>query len=353
MYNLARALFQRNIEDWKIEDIHTPNSSDGTSVLLSAFVDQAATILNPDMTPDQSLTPAHIAARTAPKRLLDMLQDLRWALDSTTTLPPLLEDELCPIRTPGLFTPDENHAINTDYPLRSDQIHSVEIFLQCFYPRITPIARTHLNQLEAHILTLYVQVPGEAKRSMTQANYKMIFSLPNWYRLSTQPNRVLQSTPRKEVTREDQWNTIPIRLQDIQLKLDVPLQELRQQSFEAQRTTLLSTISLIFQDRVNREGRLETISLIARATPEELSRFLNCHTDRGCEEANTSQPALPTASPVKQQYLHCMRFEHTARRISGEGTKSMESILFAWIKGVRPVLAANNLNLILSVSPFA
>ena len=358
MYNLAMALFQRRIEDWKIEDVYTPNSSDGTSVLLSAFVDQAVMVFKTDMTPPQTLRLAQAAARTAPKRLLDMLKDskkargyIKWALDGTTVLPPTHEDELCPALTPGLFTPDENSVLNSTYPLRSDQIHTIEIFLKCFYPRITPIARTHLEQLEASTLTRYITVPGEIKRSMIQATHKLPFSPPNWYRLSTPPSRVLHSTPRKDAQRTEQWSALPITLTDVQSKLDIPLHALRQKPFETQRTTLLSIIPLLFEDRVSREGRLETIALFDTATTEELGNFL--HEEPGESRIRIDTTTTLETTPPRLSYQHCLRFEHIDRRNGGGWTEAAESILSSWILGVLPALEDKNHNMFLTASPFA
>lgn len=355
MFNLATALFKRNIEEWKAEDVYTPNSSDGTSVLLSAFVDLAATTFRPDMTQEQCLTLAQLSAVTAPQQLLEMVQDptkamrfINWALEPGTSRPPTYEDHLCPILTPGLFTEKENMDMIEDYQLRSDQIHIIETFIRCFYPKTVTIARTHLDPLEAPELSKYIKTPGEIKKGMGRRNQKMAFSPPKWYRLSIHPDAILKPTPRKQRTRQEEWRSIPITLADIQSKLGTPIEALLETTFETQRATILLMAPLAFGDQISREGRLETMRLLDTATPEELRTFL---LDGKGTMAHTDDHSAPLKQ--RQQYHQCLRFEHTERKRDGEWTEPLGSILLKWVNAVHPVLRANDLTLTLSMSPFA
>jgi len=98
MYSLAQTLFKKDVKDWEMNDLSTPGSSDGTSILVSAFVDYAASTLKTDMTMSQQFSLARIAIGTAPSRLLEYIKDpwkamhfLEWALTKRVKIPPSME----------------------------------------------------------------------------------------------------------------------------------------------------------------------------------------------------------------------------------------------------------------------
>ena len=80
-YHLARLLYKQDPGDWQLEDVHTLGSPKGLSVLLLAFVDVAATTLQPGMTSTQQLSLAQILKATDPGKILELFRNHRLALE--------------------------------------------------------------------------------------------------------------------------------------------------------------------------------------------------------------------------------------------------------------------------------
>ena len=143
MYKFAKALYKRNVKEWKLSEILTPGSSDGRSILISAFVDFVSTTLKPDIQPGQQLSVAQIAVVTAPTHILGYLQNaaeargyMNWVLTFRVKIPPVLEHQLCPLDTPNLIEKQSLRASikNGDQEV-VDQKHVIEVFVKCYYPK--------------------------------------------------------------------------------------------------------------------------------------------------------------------------------------------------------------------------
>ena len=143
MYTLAQTLFKKELKDWEMQDFYTPGSSDGTLILVSAFVDYAASTLKTEMSISQQLTLSRVAIATAPQRLLEYFKDpfkamhfMEWALNKSGDLPPVMEPLLCPMDTPNLITDEEVKAKikDGDLPLE-EQATVIGAFVNCYYPK--------------------------------------------------------------------------------------------------------------------------------------------------------------------------------------------------------------------------
>lgn len=354
LYGLAQTLFKRDPMTWTIDDVHTPQSSDGTSILVSAFMDYATTTLKPDMSPTECVQLAQTAVATAPQFLLEYIQDYskgkEFVLQTEhTKAPPSFEKHLCPASTPGLIADSHlrRNLIGKDI-IRTEMIEVIETFTKCYYPKQAATTRDFLKTVTMQVLQDYIYKPGYFATDLENKSRQMNFSPPKWYRLSIHPGTTIQATPRRQIS----WQSIPISLSDVELNLEIDKNLLIQQPFTAQRTTLLTAIPLIFDNRPTRDGCMETLALVENATPEELYTFLtkdmfpppNQHTENNNESENTQE--------THNESLYCVRFEHADHKKTGFWNESPGAVLIRWLQAVIPVLIDNNFTLTLTQAPY-
>ena len=276
LYSLAQTLYKRDPMTWTIEDLHTPHSSDGTSILVSALVDHASTVIAPGMSQMQALTLSKIAVTTPPADLLECLQNnikARTFIQNAEQIqpPPTLETLLHPAATLGLIPNEATRTRMKDNDIiRSEMIDIIAAFVRCYYPKQAASITEHTRSISVQALTDYIYKPGYLVTDLQNRGRQMTFSPPKWCRLSIHPDEKIQTTPRRHIT----WQDIPISPSDVAENLRVDVNELLQQPFTAQRTAILAAIPLIFNNRPTREGCMETMTLVEDATPEEIYTFL-------------------------------------------------------------------------------
>jgi hypothetical protein len=352
VYNLARLLYSRPVNEWNIEDITTPNSSDGMSILLLVFVDYAATKVRPEMTLVQRLSVANMARATAPRTLLEILQArakaedyIRWATDTKTKPPPVLERMLHPSITPELITNEEvrRRVRNEDSLLRSEQLDVIKLFVDCYYPRAWAGIKEFLLASDAASLHRYITWPGEMVRDMRRKYFTMTFAPPSWYRLSIHPEEKMSGTPLAAVTPKMTWASVPVSRADLQSKLNLSSNELKQLNILTLRTTTLSLIPRIFEERLTADGLMDTLQLFQTAEREEILSFLNITTD----ETDNRMLAKKALS-----FIYYIRLDHITRRNKGEWLTSGAEVLLRWVNAILPVLLANRFDLTLIWAPF-
>ena len=355
LYRLAQTLYKRDPKSWTIEDVHTPQSSDGTSILVSALVDYASTTLNPEMSPAQCLHLAQVAVTTSPILLLEYIQDQTKGLDfiqqvEQMNTPPSLEKTLHPAATPGLIYDSSLRRSLLDRDIiRTEMIEITHTFTQCYYPKQAATMKDFLQSVTVQILLDYIYKPGFLVSDLQNRGRQMNFSPPKWYRLSIHPDEKIVTTPCHHIT----WRSIPISLPDVELNLDIDINLLVQQPFTAQRTALLTAIPLIFDSRPSREGCMETLALVENATPEEIYIFLTKNMIRPIRQNQSDMSTTTNNTEDVEHTLYCVRFEHTDRKNHGFWNESPGAVLIRWIKAVLPVVTDNNFTLILSQAPHA
>ena len=352
LYSLAQTLYKRDPMTWTIDDLHTPQSSDGTSILVSALVDHASTVIAPGMSQAQSLSLSKIAVTTPPAELLECLQSNIKARNfirnaEKTQPPPTLETLLHPAATPGLIHSETTRARMKDRDIiRSEMIDIITAFVRCYYPKQAASIIEHVRSISVQVLMDYIYKPGYLVTDLRNRGRQMTFSPPKWCRLSIHPDEKIQATPRRRIT----WQDIPISPFDVAENLQIDVNELLQQPFTAQRTAILAAIPLIFDNRSTREGCMETMSLVEEATSEEVYNFLLRST-----QVDSAQPENPDAKegiPQPEYVLYCIRFEHADRRRKGFWNEAPGAILLKWIQAVIPVITSNNISIILSQAPY-
>lgn len=354
LYQLAQTLYKRNPALWTIEDVHTPQSSDGTSILVSALVDYASTSVKPELSTAQCLHLAQVAVATSPVLLLEYIQDQTKCLDfiqqvEILSTPPSLEKNLHPAATPGLIYDSSLRRSLLDKDItRTEMIEIIQIYAGCYYPKQAVTIRDFLKSVTVQVLLDYIYKPGYFAIDLQNRSRQMNFSPPKWYRLSIHPEEKISATPRRQLT----WQSIPISLPDVELNLGVDILHLIQQPFSAQRTALLAAIPLIFDSRPSREGCIETLALVDNATPEELYTFLTKHTPNPpAQKAPTHDTNQNSDTEDALHSLYCVRFEHTDRKKQGFWNESPGAVLLRWMKAVLPVMKENNFTLTLSQAP--
>ena len=352
MYKFSQALFKRNVKEWKLSEILTPGSSDGRSILISAFVDFVSTTLKPDIRPGQLLSVAQIAVVTAPTHILEYLQDtaeargyLNWVLSFRVKIPPVLEHLLCPLDTPNLIEKQSLRASirNGDMEV-VDQKHVIEVFVKCYYPKSVAAVMEAIDPLDQSVLRDYIEKPGLLLRDMKTRRKAMQFAPPKWYRLSIHPNAKIQPTPRQQLKQTEEKGP-QVSIADIELKTRMTAKELTSLPLPKMRTAILTAIPHIFDDRLTREGCSQAFGFFESATQEEMLDFFRMSDEQ--EEEGMTQLKEATL------YRHLLRFEHSERKKNGEWKLPAQEILRRWIDAIHPVLVANNYSLLLSVQPFA
>ena len=269
LYQLAQTLYKRDPASWTIEDVHTPQFSDGTSILVSALVDYASTTLNPDMSPAQCLHLAQVTVTTSPILLLEYIQNQTKGLDfiqqvELLNTPPSLEKTLHPAATPDLiYDLSLRRSLLDKDIIRTEMIEIIQTFTRCYYPKQAATIKDFLQSVTVQILLDYIYKPGFLVSDLQNRGRQMNFSPPKWYRLSIHPDEKIATTPRHQVT----WRSMPISLPDVELNLDIDINLLVQQPFTAQRTALLTAIPLIFDNRPSREGCMETLTVSRECHP--------------------------------------------------------------------------------------
>lgn len=328
MYSLAQTLFKKDVKDWELNDLHTPGSSDGTSILVSAFVDYAASTLRTEMSMSQQFSLARIAIGTAPPRLLEYIKDpwkamtfMEWALNKKVKTPPMLESLLCPIDTPNLITDEKikEKIEDGNLPLEEQAI-VIKVFVRCYYPKHASMIMETISTLSQEILKGYIEIPGKIEREMRKMNKPLCFSPPKWYRLSLHPETVIHATPRqpteeKKETREG----LQISAPDVALKLKMETDELVKLPPQKIRTAILTAIPMIFEDRISRDGCTETFKYFENASMEEINAFLG---------GKASMSIIEEKEEIKcaQLFRYLVRFEHTDKK-DGSWTDSAVEIL--------------------------
>lgn len=166
-YNLAQSIYNNSTTTWMLEAFTTPTSSEGTSVLVSMFVDYVSTQIRPDMSLSQQYSLAQLAITTAPSRLFSALRSpaearsfTERALSPSTKLPPLFEPQLCPGLTPGLI-PNVNLRARVNDPnlLRGGRLHILQQFINCYYPATAAALQDTMKSLEMDTINEYLYTP--------------------------------------------------------------------------------------------------------------------------------------------------------------------------------------------------
>ena len=349
MYAFAQALFKRNVKDWKLSEIITPGSSDGRSILVSAFVDYVSTTLKPDIAPGQQLSVAQIAVATAPQHILEYLQDpaeargyMNWVLKFRVKIPPTMETLLCPLDTPNLIEVQRlRSSIRNGDLAVEDQKHVIEVFVKCYYPKAVATVMEAIDPLDQTVLKEYIEQPGRLLQEMRNRRKAMPFAPPKWYRLSIHPGTVIPTTPRQQPAQEDEGKGLQVSLADIELKTKLTSKELAALPLPQMRTAILAAIPLVFEERLTREGCAQAFNYFETASQEQILTFLRIEAE---DDDRTQRKAAIL-------YRHLLRFEHTDKRQRGEWKEPAREILRQWIDAIHPVLVANNCSLLLSLQP--
>jgi len=90
---------------------------------------------------------------------------------------------------------------------------------------------------------------------MRNRKQTMAFAPPRWYWLSMNQDTVCHSSPRTQ-KREAVTNkeAVQITLNDLALKLNMPITELAKQPLSIQKMEILSALPKIYEDRISQEG---------------------------------------------------------------------------------------------------
>ena len=350
MYAFAQTLFKKDVKDWEMQDIYTPGSSEGTSILVSAFVDYAASTLNTAMSISQQLTLSRVAIATAPQRLLEYFKDpfkamhfMEWALHRSGNLPPVMEPLLCPIDTPNLITDEEVKAKieDGDLPLEEQAI-VIEAFAKCYYPKNVSMIMEVVTGLSQKSRREYIECPGKMEREMKNLNKPLNFSPPKWYRLSLHPEVVIQTTPRQSTTEGTERMRLEISASDVAGKLRLQIDDLVTLPQEKLRTEILKAIPMIFEDRISRAGCSDTFKYFESMPSTELYKFLG-------REAPTKEAEAAQDVKVAQVFRYLVRLEHIAKKEGGTWTEPAEEILRTWINSIHPILRTRGESLMISM----
>ena len=350
MYTFAQTLFKKDVKNWEIQDITTPGSSDGTSILISAFVDYAASTLKAEMSISQQLTLSRVAIATAPQRLLEYFKDpfkarhfMEWALRRSGNLPPVMEPLLCPIDTPNLITDAKvlEKIEDGDLPLEEQAI-AIEAFVKCYYPKNVNMIMDVVAGLPQTSRREYIECPGKIEREMRRMNKPLSFSPPKWYRLSLHPEVVIQPTPRQSTTEGNERMKLEISALDVAGKLRLQVDDLVQLPTDRLRTEILKAIPMIFEDRISRAGCSDTFKYFESLPSDEIYRFMG-------REAPTKKEEAAKEVKVTQIFRYLIRLEHIAKKEGGTWTESAEEILRAWINAIHPILRTRGESLMLSM----
>lgn len=167
IYTLAQSLFRKDVQEWKLQDLSTPGLSDGTSILLSIFMDHASATLRPEMSISHRASLAKIITAVAPVDLLNYMQDdkaaikfLDWALTFEVQIPPVFEMHLCPIKAPNLISRDIRLKITEEELTTEEQERVIEAFVRCYYPKSASAVKELLPSLPDVMVKDFIVQPG-------------------------------------------------------------------------------------------------------------------------------------------------------------------------------------------------
>lgn len=353
IYTLAKSMFRKDINEWRLHDFTTPGSPDGTSILLSIFVDYAATILRPGISISQRESIARVATAVAPCDLLDYMQNPRealhfldWALRMGVKIPPTMEAHLCPIQAPNLIPVEIRTKIDEANLTQTELKQVVESFVKCYYPKSAATVMDEISKVPVEMLRAFVTEPGQLATVMKNKHKAMTFQPPKWYRLSIHPDVVIHSPPKKAV-RTDTWANMPFTRTELEAKMDMGLTQLAGLPMQKIKTHILVAIPKIFDDKDSREGCMRAFNIIEKATPEEITNLIQGESEEKSEDKdNVGDGKLD----IHRYYV---RLEHVNRQRHEEWTEPRGEILRKWINAVHPVLTSQKFNLVLTLQPYA
>ena len=353
MYTLTQSLFRKNVMEWTLQDFYTPGVSDGTSILLSIFMDHATTTLHPKMTISNRESLAKIVTAVAPADLLNYLQDataavkfLDWALTFEVQIPPTFEMHLCPIRTLNLIPRDIRLKITEEELTTEEQERVIEAFTKCYYPKSASMVKDLLPTIPDATVKDFIVQPGRLAAEMKNRHKSMVFQPPKWYRLSIHPDTVIQSPPKLAPPKPKTCEDLPFSAAELRGKLTMELSKLEVLPLQTMKATIFAAISTVFGERQSQEGLIEAFSIMEATTKEDIINFLQ----KGFEQSTV----LTDEEVDKTRELHryYIRFEHTNRRRHEEWQEQTGEILRKWINVIHPVLVANNHILVLTTQPY-
>lgn len=182
IYTLTKSIFCKDVKEWNLHDFNTPGSPNGTSILLSIFIDYLATTLCPGMSLSQQESVARIATAVAPCDLLNYMQDpqevihfLDWALQMGVKIPPTLEAHLCPIQVPNLIPVDICTKIADTDLTQTEQKQAIESFVKCYYPKLVATVMDEVSKLPVEMLQAFIAEPGQLATDMKNKRKTMTF----------------------------------------------------------------------------------------------------------------------------------------------------------------------------------
>lgn len=355
IYTLAQSLFRKDVKEWKIQDLYTPGLPDGTSILLSIFMDYATTTLRPEMTISHRASLAKIIAAVAPEDLLNYMQDakaaikfLNWALTFEVQIPPVLEMHLCPIRAPNLIPREIRLKITEEELTTEEQERVIDAFVKCYYPKSITVVKEILPSLPDATVKDFIVQPGRLATEMKSKHKAMAFQPPKWYRLSIHPDTVIQSPPKPKLTplKKATCNDLPFSAMELKSKISMDFTQLESLPLQTMKATIFAAITAVFEEKESRDGLIEAFSIAEAATKEEIINFLQT----GAEQADTSKSE--EVEITRELHRYYVRFEHTNRKRHEKWNEQNEEILRKWINAIHPVLVANNHILVLTNHPY-
>ena len=358
-FELAHKVYQRSSREWRMEDFVTPSISIGTSVLASLLVDYIATTVRPSISESMCCTIARLAVVTAPRRLLQLLQNQRlateyvdWALAPTTQTPPTLERLLCPLLTPSLIQNEHMRARTDSSLLRGDRIAIITFFIQCFYPSAAGISMNKVLQSYSDLeLTQLMNNPGHICSTMRLRNRVMEFNPPRWYRLSIDPSNQTHPTNFTDMSIIQHCRSPESVTPEMTVQLT--MDELRGLPSPQQRMAFLSVLPKLMEC-IAPEILNEAFIKVNGASAQELLSFTNVDTfiktflphTSGVEHA---QPE-PNTPPL---YVYNLSIKYSVRRGGAtHWTSPPEEIFKLWIDAAYPLLESKQHRLIVIHSPF-
>jgi len=179
------------------EDVLTPKSSMGITVMVALLMNNITTHLLPNADGKTLHNLAHLLLTTAPDTLVKYFKhqhDLQQFVDEWRNyldlLPVFIEAELCPCKTPLSIKNTDLRARRYDPTLRKREYTEIIMpFLHCFYPESAARAKSIFKtSYAAKDMGPIARRPGEFQRQWALHNRELKYDPPQWVDLSLPPS---------------------------------------------------------------------------------------------------------------------------------------------------------------------
>ena len=303
MLDLADRLTQTSFSSLKLEDIITPTSSEGTTVVVALILDIIHGLL-PTATFLQMNNMAYTLMATCSETLLEYLQDgakltgfVQAMNNETSLLPPFMESQMSPSVTRNLIPPSQRNRLSQRNLTRNGYIDLIMPFVKRYYASDAAQIERVLRKgtMDLHMVDMISKL-GFFSDTWRSCIWKCRFDPPRWVDLHYRDRKEEQqmNTEDMDTAFEDDGECPDILDGFAPLRhMGMPAEEVAKLTPTDQKRQALKQLPIILRQMISTESAAEILIRLATVPDEEFPAYLQpdgfqrCIKDQTTDESHS------------------------------------------------------------------